>query len=157
MAAIRAGCAYTGVTLSDVHAKELRKHIHMAAFQAAAAEGDPLYDPDLVLSLRQKTRKRMTLDQVEKQIAAGDANGAKKPKKPKVTSDEASGSGDKAAEGKAAEGKAKAKAKAKAKGKAKAKAKSKETDPFKEENEEEEEADEEEDWDADEEDVDEDE
>ena len=134
LAALRAGLAYTGVTLSAAHSTELRKYLYMAALQAAATEGDPLYDMDLVLSLRQKSRKRMTLDELDKQ-AADDAK-AKKPKKAKT---EASGT---ATEGKAVD---------KANGKLKAKlAADKEIDPFKDGVGYDDELDPEEDWDPEE-------
>ena len=71
MAALRAGCPYTGVTLTDAHATELRKYLHKTAFQAAVTEGDELYDADLVLSFRGESRKRMTLDDLDKHIKAG--------------------------------------------------------------------------------------
>ncbi len=51
LAAIHAGIPYTSVALTDARAKHLRKHIHNAAFRAAAGEGDKLYDPEIVLSL----------------------------------------------------------------------------------------------------------
>ena len=40
MAALRAGCPYTGVTLTDPHTTELRKYLHKTAFQVAVTEGD---------------------------------------------------------------------------------------------------------------------
>ena len=115
MASLRAGCPYVGVTLTDTHATELRKHVHNTAFQAAATEGDDMYDADLVLALRGKSRKRMTLEEVAMQVA-GTTH-----KKPKLKDDEASGGGGNKAE---AKGKAKPKETAK-KGK-----KAKEHDPF---------------------------
>jgi len=147
LAALRAGLAYTGVTLSAAHSTELRKYLYTAALQAAATEGDPLYDVDLVLSLRQKSRKRMTLDAFDKQ-AADDAK-AEKPKKAKTDKTDASGA---ATEGKAvAKAEPKAKAKAKAKGNQKAKpAADKDIDPFKDEEGCDDELDPEEDWDAEE-------
>ena len=145
LAALRAGLTYTGVTLSAAHSTELRKYLYMAALQAAATEGDPLYDMDLVLSLRQKSRKRMTLDELDKQ-AAGDAAKATKPKKAKP---DASGT---ATEGKAvAKAKPKAKAKTKANGKLKAKmAADTDIDPFKDAEGYDDELDPEEDWGGDE-------
>ena len=116
MASLRAGCPYVGVTLTDTHATELRKHVHNTAFQAAATEGDDMYDADLVLALRGKSRKRMTLEEVAMQ-AAGTTH--KKPKK--LKDDEASGGGG---------NKAKAKGKAKQKETAKKGKKAKEHDPF---------------------------
>jgi len=80
MAALRAGCPYTGVTLTDAHATELRKYLHKTAFQAAVTEGDELYDADLVLSFRGKSRKRMTLDDLDKHIEAGGDTKTKKRK-----------------------------------------------------------------------------
>ena len=71
MAALRAGCPYTGVTLTDAHTTELRKYLHKTAFQAAVTEGDELYDTDLVLSFRGKSRKCMTLDDLDKHVEAG--------------------------------------------------------------------------------------
>ena len=124
MAALRAGCAYTGVTLTDAHAVELRKHLHKTAFQAAATEGDELYDADLVLSLRGKSRKRMTLEDVDKLQAGGGTKTKKSKKGPQPDDDPSGGGGKKKA-------KAKVKAKGKAKPKGKAKSKAKETDPFK--------------------------
>ena len=117
MASLRAGCPYVGVTLTDTHATELRKHVHNTACQAAATEGDDMYDADLVRTLRGKSRKRMTLEEVAKQVA-GTTH-----KKPKLKDDEASGGGGNTAK---AKGKAKPKATAK-KGK-----KAKEHDPFNE-------------------------
>ena len=76
MASLRAGCPYVGVPLTDTHATELRKHVHNTAFQAAATEGDDMYDADLVLALRGKSRKRMTLEEVAKQAAKGHAQEA---------------------------------------------------------------------------------
>ena len=104
MASLRAGCPYVGVTLTDTHATELRKHVHNTAFQAAATEGDDMYDADLVLALRGKSRKRMTLEEVAMQ-AAGTTH-----KKSKLKDDEASGGGGNMAK---AKGKAKPKATAK--------------------------------------------
>ena len=142
MAAIRAGCPYAGVALTDAHVTELRKHLHKTAFQAAATEGDELYDADLVLSLRGKSRKRMTLEDVDKLINGGGAGTKnKKPKTGPQPDDDASGSGGKA--------KAKAKGRPKGKGKAKDKAKgkaAKESDPFKDD---EDAADDDDDWDVD--------
>jgi hypothetical protein len=116
MASLRAGCPYVGVTLTDTHATELRKHVHNTAFQAAATEGDDMYDADLVLALRGKSRKRMTLEEVAMQVAG---TTHKKPKK--LKDDEASGGGG---------NKAKAKGKAKQKETAKKGKKAKEHDPF---------------------------
>jgi len=158
LAALRAGLAYTGVTLSAAHSTELPRYLYTAALQAAATEGDPLYDVDLVLSLRQKSRKRMTLDAFDKQ-AADDAK-TKKPKKAKTDKTNTTENTDKtdtsgtATEGKAvAKAKPKAKAKAKAKGKQKAKpAADKDIDPFKDEEGCDDELDPEEDWDDEEDD-----
>ena len=141
MAAIRAGCPYTGVALTDAHVTELRKHLHKTAFQAAATEGDELYDADLVLSLRGKSRKRMTLEDVDKLINGGGAGTKiKEPKTGPQPDDDASGSGG--------EAKAKAKGRPKGTGKAKDKAKgkaAKESDPFKDD---EDAADDDDDWDV---------
>ena len=60
---------YVGVTLTDTHATEVWKHVHNTAFQAAATEGDDMYDADLVLALRGKSRKRMTVEEVAMQVA----------------------------------------------------------------------------------------
>ena len=137
MAALRAGCPYVGVTLTDAHATELRKHLYKTAFQAAATEGDTLYDADLVLALRGKSRKRMTLEDVDKQ--KGKEQKGKKQKK----DDDTSGGG----------GKPKAKAKGKAKAKAKSKKNAKkgkgnDTDPFKDDELDPPEEEDDEDWDA---------
>jgi hypothetical protein len=115
MASLRAGCPYVGVTLTDTHATELRKHVRNTAFQAAATEGDDMYDADLVLALRGKSRKRMTLEEVAMQVAGATH------KKSKLKDDEASGGGG---------NKAKAKGKAKPKETTKKGKKAKEHDPF---------------------------
>ena len=81
--------------MTDTHATELRKHVHNTAFQAAATEGDDMYDADLVLALRGKSRKRMTLEDVAKP-AAGTTH--KKPQK--LKDDEASGGGGNTAKAK---------------------------------------------------------
>jgi hypothetical protein len=123
MASLRVGCPYVGVTLTDTHATELRKHVHNTAFQAAATEGDDMYDADLVLALRGKSRKRMTLEEVVAMQAAGSTH--KKPKK--LKDDEASGGGGNKAKAKA---KKKTKKKAKPNETTKEGKKAKEHDPF---------------------------
>ena len=68
------------VTLTDAHSNQLRKHIHIAAFRVADVEDDQLYDPELVLSLRGKSRKRMSLREVGTSLATAGEGAAKKRK-----------------------------------------------------------------------------
>jgi len=132
LAAIRSGCPYAGVTITDAHATELRQHLYEAAFQAATTEGDSLYDADLVLALRGKTRKRLTLAEALAQTAASKGRNPKRKGTDGETENGNAGETEKTA--KKAKGKAKGKAKSKAKAKAKASAKpAGEKDPFKDE------------------------
>ena len=66
LVAIHAGIPYAGVALTGGHASPLWTHIHNAAFHDAALEGDELYGSEIVLSLRGKSRKCVSLGEVGK-------------------------------------------------------------------------------------------